>query len=92
MPGIIEERAEAEFHVETSSGFINRIDLDRPNTDLRRDLDRPTEGIDQQHAAQTLTLYAAVNGKATDQNDGYIEPRQCPGLADWQGVEHDTMR
>lgn len=34
MPGIVEQRAEAEFQVEAAGDLIKGVDLNGPNTDL----------------------------------------------------------
>jgi hypothetical protein len=47
MVWIVAQRDEAEFYLEISSGLVNRIDLNRADTDVIREMLCAPPGIDQ---------------------------------------------
>ena len=52
MPWVIDQWAKSECEIELSGGFIQSVDLDGPDADLGRDIQRATQGIHQQQRSK----------------------------------------
>ena len=61
MPWVIDQWAKSEYEIELSGRFIQSVDLDGPDADLSRDMQRATKGIHKQQRSKTLLLDALID-------------------------------
>jgi hypothetical protein len=70
MSRLIDERQEAESPVEGGGSIVDRIDLDRMNSDRVRGATGTPEGVHQKDRAQSQSLGFTSYRQATEQRDG----------------------
>ena len=92
MPWVIDQWAKSECEIELSGVFIQSVDLDGPDADLGRDIQRATQGIHQQQRPKTLLLDALIDCEPTKQHHWDIDSRKCPGLDVGKCLVDHSMR
>ncbi len=78
--GVVEQGREAELEVEVAGRFVDRVDLDRSDSDLiSQELDA-SQGIGQKQGAQPAALGTEIDRESAKQDDWDVDPRQSLGL------------
>ena len=91
MVGIVGQSEKSLTLIEPFCGLVDGINLHGPNPDLRSEIFRPTECVDQQELSQFLSLYGPINSQSSDQHDGHFDPRQILLLICGQGFKAHSV-